>query len=915
MTTDVQNQVSELLQFFQQPRNSTVKNVLCHLLGGASRSNETDGASSADAETGTEITAVDHGTDSAANNASSSSVAQLVELLRQASSEVATSPPRGGHLQGEQQARSLDIPSHMTTAAAGTKNGFISPPQTGRSGSSPGSCAGTNVAERKEKSSSPPSRSKAGASTPGHQAHSQQALPPMLYYPDGSPSTDRSQSPPREDGAAVASNGSTPNAPNLFFKNLDGTGDFYGRNRNAYHDHGAGANKQLGGGPIMLQGPRPPRGGPVANAGGNSAQYCPPNQRGGSYSHPQGTIPIDRAGNHNIQSSVRDHNMRPHPLSVNEDEGWNRRDFDHRESHHDPRRRTSEDYGGSRSYSGNHYSNGASSRTPGSFAPTGRTSGVPPRDHPECRYHDHRADSGFYSAHSTPASANSSSYGHSTSNNPTSRGSGSSTNNHASDRSRARLFGPFSHQHDRNHEQGGVWPSSETLQQAEQRWMQQRAAHGAVLLQETSRTGARRRSLEDRFFQPVAITARDHPADHGGSRTGSSAAAPQNYHRAQGLRKNSVELLNPQAMAKQARRQIENAVMTCYDQVPSTSRKWSMFLQLLTTLSSAELDELAYQLRMDRRAPLPDGVSRTSNNSLDCDDNPLPRLKDFPEDSNYPGTSVMVRNIPNRLSPNMLLNLLFSNNIVRGEPAFASLFSGPSLVGCFELGDGPSLLEDEGGEVAAQIAGMRNANDDADDVNNFLETKNPKTRADYEDLRMRHEVERKRFDWSERIERSRVDPAFQTEPAEKILMGPWSKENTVVHAVSQQLDPVVAQFVDFFDLPQNLRGVNLGYAFLHFRSRKIAARFTELLNGMRCPGKSVKRLEMMVTTARRIPFMDGMRLQEVKPTRTMFWFDEERFPDILAESMFCLKRQSNVSSHNNSLNRRAQYPGPTGRGW
>ncbi|CAD7943737.1 unnamed protein product, partial [Amoebophrya sp. A25] len=55
----------------------------------------------------------------------------------------------------------------------------------------------------------------------------------------------------------------------------------------------------------------------------------------------------------------------------------------------------------------------------------------------------------------------------------------------------------------------------------------------------------------------------------------------------------------------------------------------------------------------------------------------------------------------------------------------------------------------------------------------------------------------------------------------------------------------------------------------------------ELLSGTRCPGKSVKRMELVPTVARRIPYMDGMEMQKGKPTRTMFWFDDERIDDIL----------------------------------
>ncbi|CAD7941726.1 unnamed protein product [Amoebophrya sp. A120] len=462
----------------------------------------------------------------------------------------------------------------------------------------------------------------------------------------------------------------------------------------------------------------------------------------------------------------------------------------------------------------------------------------------------------------------------------------------------------------------------------------------------------------------------------------------------------------------------------------------------------------------------------------------LPKMTDFPEDGAYPGTSVMLRNIPNRLTPNLLLNLLFSNNTVLTEPDFHDLIHGTSLVGCWQLEDGPidsdeSELEkmpptelapeaddDEARGVGEELAALAESDlldvvfEDEEEVevelstgkdgqsdyvgtkletanaaasspstprlpeendspaassptsaaggkkilgasptaksgskslkqaremsaspsptslkmpasvtkssntssnissipqqnapeeantnssssksqsqsnsksssSSWEETPNPKTRADYEHLRALHEMERKKFSWDQFKESSRVDPAFfdlrkpdqpSTSPTSSssaveqgdetssthVLIGPWSKNGSIIMATSEVLDPVVAQFVDFMDLPQNIRGVNLGYAFLHFRSRKIARKFVELMNGVRCPGKSEKTFELVITTARHIPYMDGMLMQNLKPTRTMFWFDEESMPTILTAAKFALHKQQQTGAAH-GRNRRAQY--------
>ncbi|CAD7971381.1 unnamed protein product, partial [Amoebophrya sp. A25] len=138
----------------------------------------------------------------------------------------------------------------------------------------------------------------------------------------------------------------------------------------------------------------------------------------------------------------------------------------------------------------------------------------------------------------------------------------------------------------------------------------------------------------------------------------------------------------------------------------------------------------------------------------------LPRIRDFPPDSTGPGVSIMLRNIPNRLSPNLLLNFLFANDTVRADPAFARLFEGPSLVGCWALGDGPgdSDVEDMGleelvpsrSELRKKEKRVSRTKSDADAAisqedqedgsekgsdsgDEYEVMENPKTQADYED--------------------------------------------------------------------------------------------------------------------------------------------------------------------------------------
>jgi len=68
---------------------------------------------------------------------------------------------------------------------------------------------------------------------------------------------------------------------------------------------------------------------------------------------------------------------------------------------------------------------------------------------------------------------------------------------------------------------------------------------------------------------------------------------------------------------------------------------------------------------------------------------------------------------------------------------------------------------------------------------------------------------------------------------------------TWMRVLGHKLDPIVAQFIDFYHQPQNAKGINLGYAFMHFREEKIATRFIELMNDQGVIGRSKKKLQIM----------------------------------------------------------------------
>ena len=131
-------------------------------------------------------------------------------------------------------------------------------------------------------------------------------------------------------------------------------------------------------------------------------------------------------------------------------------------------------------------------------------------------------------------------------------------------------------------------------------------------------------------------------------------------------------------------------------------------------------------------------------------------------------------------------------------------------------------------------------------------------------------------------------------------LGPWSEPDSddspqlfsgYSPLMHQVLDPSVVQFLNFFHLPQNTRGTNLGYAFVHFRDKQVAHRFKEIFNGIkfthsRDPGgrggspesqtQTTKILEIQETSADMIPYWRGIFLQQQR-RRNMFWFDDESF--------------------------------------
>jgi len=73
----------------------------------------------------------------------------------------------------------------------------------------------------------------------------------------------------------------------------------------------------------------------------------------------------------------------------------------------------------------------------------------------------------------------------------------------------------------------------------------------------------------------------------------------------------------------------------------------------------------------------------------------------------------------------------------------------------------------------------------------------------------------------------------------------------------------------------------LGYGFIRFRSKYIAERWRELLQGTHFPGNSKKKLLALNVTGGIVPDFEGFQMEIRLPMRNRFWFDHETHQDIV----------------------------------
>lgn len=311
--------------------------------------------------------------------------------------------------------------------------------------------------------------------------------------------------------------------------------------------------------------------------------------------------------------------------------------------------------------------------------------------------------------------------------------------------------------------------------------------------------------------------------------------------------------------------------------------------------------------------------------------------------TDLPGVSLILRNLPNRFPPILLMNLLFTNSRVTKDTLMKKAFQGPSLVAWWRMFSYPDAMRDlaeNPGDAASFVA---RASCPAS------------KRKFYKRIHETHEEFRGIFSWEKLLQRSA--PSFEKNNGNSIpsppsrepvppgsiyhrgpfptagnrgplgsdneethlddlnlqqspnnsaqLRGPWTVlGGSGVHRVCGEiLDPQVAQVIDFFHLPRNGKGINLGYAFVHFRDKQVAGRFRELMDGTCFPGLSRKRLSVEETSARLIPIWRGRGFQESNESnRSMFWFDDEPFATYVHRVPRLIKRPKpkNHSSNNSS---------------
>lgn len=117
------------------------------------------------------------------------------------------------------------------------------------------------------------------------------------------------------------------------------------------------------------------------------------------------------------------------------------------------------------------------------------------------------------------------------------------------------------------------------------------------------------------------------------------------------------------------------------------------------------------------------------------------RISDFSvEADNSPGISLMLRNIPNRFTPLLLLNMLFSNSRIRSE--FPSLWKGSSLRCSRQLG--PYDLAEDSTRKCQFSCSQSNT-----PCTTKSDTAHARRYAHYLQLREEHEKLRQTFHWKE----------------------------------------------------------------------------------------------------------------------------------------------------------------------
>ena len=99
----------------------------------------------------------------------------------------------------------------------------------------------------------------------------------------------------------------------------------------------------------------------------------------------------------------------------------------------------------------------------------------------------------------------------------------------------------------------------------------------------------------------------------------------------------------------------------------------------------------------------------------------------------------------------------------------------------------------------------------------------------------------------------KISPLNVLSPYPKTPPHTWLKPTEVLGA---DVDPLVAQIVDFFYLPGIHRfGINLGYGFANFRTPALFRRFREifLADPPQFPGNSAKTLQITVAKVQGMP--------------------------------------------------------------